>query len=169
MQLQGDGNGHVNVLHQALQLVPSGLMYNLHTIWLFPVTEFHSVIIPCTLFGILCFLSGTAATTGQTPALTSIISSASRAFIWLWFNLLVFTISNQRLPGSIVEDTINKSWRPLPAKRISSDGARRLLLMFAIPATLLVSLLYGAGKEETLVTIFLGYLYNDLAGADEHW
>ncbi|KAG0150250.1 hypothetical protein CROQUDRAFT_652683 [Cronartium quercuum f. sp. fusiforme G11] len=166
---EGQEQGQPEMSKTSLDITTPGLFHGLYTLWLFPVTEFYSAIIPCSLFAVSYLLSVRSSTADSIPDFTTVLASTPKAVIWMWFNLLSFTISNQRLAGSILEDSINKSWRPLPSKRISADGARRLLLMFAIPATLLVSLLWGAGLEETIFTTFCQYMYNDLAGADEHW
>lgn len=86
---------------------------------------------------------------------------------WLWINLLLFNISNQRLPGSAVEDAINKAWRPIPAKRITADQSQ-LLLLGLVPAVLLYSHLVDV-LWHSLFLIALTWMYNDLGGADNHY
>lgn len=87
--------------------------------------------------------------------------------LWVWINVLIFDLANQRLPNSIIEDSINKAWRPIPSGRLSASQARRLLLAvlpIAIPITF-----YTRGMEETIVMNTLVYMYNDLGGADENF
>jgi 4-hydroxybenzoate polyprenyltransferase len=69
------------------------------------------------------------------------------------------------LPNSILEDSINKPWRPLPAKRLTPDEARHCLLL-AVPSTLSILYLLG-GFYEALWMVVLTWMYNDLGGADE--
>jgi 4-hydroxybenzoate polyprenyltransferase len=71
------------------------------------------------------------------------------------------------LPDSILEDETNKPWRPIPAQRISSSQARRLLL-FVIPVALLVSAFLGT-LHECLFLVIMTWMYNDLGGADENF
>jgi 4-hydroxybenzoate polyprenyltransferase len=78
---------------------------------------------------------------------------------------LTFNIANQRLENSVLEDAINKPYRPLPSKRISADEARYLLLIL-IPAGLAISTALG-GLKETVAMLVLTWMYNDLGGADE--
>jgi 4-hydroxybenzoate polyprenyltransferase len=80
-------------------------------------------------------------------------------------NVLLFDIANQRLPDSIVEDRVNKAWRPIPAGRITPSEARRLLLV-VIPLVFVGSLFLG-GVVETVAMMVLTWMYNDLGGADE--
>ena len=82
-------------------------------------------------------------------------------------NVLVFDLANQRLPNSIVEDSINKSWRPIPSGRMSAANARRLLLV-VIPIVFAIAICIG-GMEETVAMMVLTWQYNDLAGADENF
>jgi hypothetical protein len=83
---------------------------------------------------------------------------------WNWCNLLVFNIANQRLPDSVIEDQINKPWRPMPSGRLSSDEARQLLLSVLVLSLVTISLI-GA-FEDALWMIALTWIYNDLGGAD---
>lgn len=86
---------------------------------------------------------------------------------WTWLNTLLFTLANQRLPDSIVEDSLNKPSRPLPSGRITGTQTRRLL-MISIPAVVVLTIYLG-GTEETLILIALTWIYNDLGGADENY
>lgn len=79
--------------------------------------------------------------------------------------MLLFDIANQRLPDSILEDRVNKAWRPIPAGRLSPEEARRLLLI-VIPLVFVGSLCLG-GVVETVAMMVLTWMYNDLGGADE--
>lgn len=138
---------------------------HLTTIWLFTRSDLVSIIYPETTFGIFSALSGPLLTTNQSPRLFSTLLRLPHVLIWVWLNLLVFCIANQRLPESIQEDVINKPWRPLPAKRLTPPQARRLLLV-AIPMVCLAAQYLG-GADETVVLIVLAWIYNDLGAADE--
>lgn len=112
-------------------------------------------------------LAGDLLTTNSTPRLTTILGRLPQVVLWNWFNLLVFNLANQRLSTSVLEDSVNKPWRPLPSKRISGDEARRLLLTL-IPCGLVLSLFIG-GLKETVAMLILTWMYNDLGGADENY
>ena len=81
--------------------------------------------------------------------------------------MLIFDLANQRLPNSIIEDSVNKAWRPIPAGRLSAAQARRLLLG-NIPIVFFVTFYIG-GMEETVAMFVLTWMYNDLGGADESY
>lgn len=83
----------------------------------------------------------------------------------MWLHILAFTISNQRSPGSITEDSINKAWRPLPSGRITAVQTRRLLL--AVIPTVIVASMFLGGHEASMLALLLNWMYNDLKGGDE--
>lgn len=99
----------------------------------------------------------------QSPAYL-ILARAPLVFFWTWINLLPFNINNQRQPDAALEDGINKPWRPMPSKRISPSAAFRLMLL-AYAAAFGISWYLGAMIPCSLLTI-LGFLYNNLGGAD---
>lgn len=101
-------------------------------------------------------LSGPLLTTNASSDYYSIICRLPLVLLGVWMDLLAFNISNQRQPGSVIEDAANKPWRALPSGRISEEGARRLLLAL-IPTCIAKSLLLG-GTLETMVLFILTWL-----------
>ncbi|KAJ5735357.1 uncharacterized protein N7483_000482 [Penicillium malachiteum] len=63
-----------------------------------------------------------------------------------------------------MEDSINKPWRTMPAKRMSQDQATGLMYLFYALAVYTSSRVGGLGQCLTL--IFLGYWYNIGGGGD---
>ena len=120
---------------------------------------------PWAAFGIFNALSGPALTTNSTPKLLDILGRAPHTVLWMWLHILAFTISNQRNPDSITEDSINKAWRPLPSGRITAVQARRLLL--AVVPTVIVASIFLGGHEASMLALLLNWMYNDLKGGDE--
>lgn len=84
--------------------------------------------------------------------------------VWIWLNLLVEDIANQRLEGSIAEDTVNKPWRPLPSRRLTPEQARDWLVVAIVTAVGLSILLGGYTASITLM-LFI-WMYNDLDGSN---
>jgi 4-hydroxybenzoate polyprenyltransferase len=115
----------------------------------------------------LSALSGPLLTTNSNPIFKDVMSRLPNVLLWNWLNVLLFDIANQRLSQSIVEDSVNKPWRPVPSGRITPVGARRLLLA-VVPLVFLASCLLG-GMPETVAMIVLGYMYNDLGGSNENY
>lgn len=138
------------------------------TLWLFTVSDHKTFVFPQTAFGILGALSGHLLTTDAKPDLSAILFRIPHVLLWTWLNTLVFTIANQRLPGAVIEDLINKPWRPLASGRISITQARRLLLC-AIPLSLVVIYLLLGAVEETVLLYCLTWMYNDCGGAEENF
>lgn len=100
--------------------------------------------------------------------LFSIVCRLPQIVLWIWLNLLVLCLANQRLPDSITEDAANKPWRPLPSRRMTAVQARRVLIG-AILVTYSASWLHLGGVHETLALFILNWIYNDLEAANEHW
>lgn len=129
--------------------------------------DLKSIVFPETAFGICSALSGPVLTSNQSPDVLTILGRIPTVLLWTWINVLIFDLANQRLPNSIIEDSINKAWRPIPSGRMSAAHARRLLLI-VIPAVLTTTLYIG-GLEETVAMMVLTWQYNDLGGADENF
>ena len=140
------------------------LLYHLNTLWLFTQSDLKSMIYPNIILSVVCGVSRADLSPGQSTDLTYIISNIPYVFAWLWLNLLLFNLANQRLPSSIMEDSINKPWRPIPSGRIGANQAR-ILLFIMIPLVLLVSVALGT-VTQALALMALTWTYNDLAGAD---
>ena len=143
------------------------ILDDFHTIWLVTRNDLKSIVFPESAFGICSALAGPMITTNQSPNTVNILKQAPRVVLWVWINVLIFDLANQRLPHSIVEDSVNKPWRPIPSGRMTACQARRLLLA-TIPIAILITFYIG-GTEEIFVMNTLMYMYNDLGGADENF
>lgn len=143
------------------------LTFHLKTLWLFTQSDLKSMIYPNIIFGLVSAMSGPAHNQNQSPNLFVILSNVPNVFLWLWLNLLLFNIANQRLPASIQEDAVNKPWRPLPSERLDSNQAR-LLLLIVVPVVFLSSIYLGATLQ-VLLLLALTWMYNDLGGADDNF
>jgi 4-hydroxybenzoate polyprenyltransferase len=119
-----------SLLDNPIESTRSGLLstirYHVYTLWLFTCDQVFDTVIPGTAFGILGAISGPVL---DLPAQNTfkIIQRLPLVFTWLWVVILEFCVQNQRGSGSIEEDSINKPWRPIPAKRMSPAQAQRLL------------------------------------------
>ena len=143
----------------------ASLAYHFHTVFLFTASDFKTIVIPSTAFGILgsyAYLTEDSSMLEGTP-----IQRIHLVFIWTWLNLLPFNISNQRHPAAIQEDRKNKPWRPLPSRRLTSSQANILML-----GSYLVAFIYSMcvrGMKSCLTLIALGWWYNDRNGAERCW
>lgn len=125
------------------------------------------MLFPQTVFALSNAFSGRVLNLGVDSNLFDVSTRVVCALIWIWINLLITVISNQRLGQSIAEDAINKPWRPLPSKRLNQDEARRLLITL-IPCAFVVSWLLNVTATFTAFMVFI-WLYNDLGGANENF
>lgn len=153
----------LTVLKRSLQSLCSFV----YVLYLVTSSDLVSVLCPGVLYGVLSCLSGTLLLTKDEPHLFAILQRLPQMLIWIWLNLLVLCLANQRLPASVSEDAVNKPWRPLPSGRLTSTRARTIL-MLAIPVTSAASLVLG-GSRETLVLFALNWIYNDLDAANDHY
>ncbi|KAK0120342.1 hypothetical protein ONS95_011747 [Cadophora gregata] len=149
-------------------------LFHAKTAFLITKSDVKTTILPATTFALTASLSGvltsssptaSTSTSSSSPTLTTLLLSLLKSIIWTWLNLWIFNLSNQRLPNSILEDSINKPWRAIPSGRLSASQAR-LLLLLSIPLVLL-STLYLGGTKESLFLMVLTWIYNDLGAAEE--
>ena len=89
------------------------------------------------------------------------------ALLWTWLSVFVFCVGNQYTPPAILEDKINKPWRPIPAGRLTADQARNLLLGL-ITLSWAFSFMIGVGQA-TAAFQLMCYMYNELGGSDVHY
>ncbi|ERF75309.1 hypothetical protein EPUS_00101 [Endocarpon pusillum Z07020] len=142
------------------------LKFNLHTLWLFTRSDLKAVLFPTIIFATCGALSGKIVTTKEDVTISGVLSRLPLVAVWTWVHLLVHDIANQRLTPGIIEDRINKPWRPLPAGRITQDHASKLLLVVTL-ATFAISWHLGTLRESVTLVV-LTWIYNNLGGADKH-
>lgn len=146
----------------------SNTMNFLYTLWLFTLSDIMTFVVPQTAFGVLSALSGPLLTAQSTPNLTRILWRLPYTVFWTWLNTFVFTLANQRRTESVLEDKLNKPWRPLPAGRVSEEDTKRLLFV-SIPVSLAI-IHFGLGaSQETMLLFCLTWMYNDLGGSDDNF
>ncbi|KAK1691044.1 UbiA prenyltransferase [Colletotrichum godetiae] len=137
--------------------------FHLKTLYLFTRSDVKTVLAPQIIFILAAVFSREPLTTAFDRINCPIFQRLPLAILWIWLNLIVCGISNQRLADSIVEDEHNKPWRPLAAKRLTPPQAQRLLLGM-IPLVVAVSAVLG-GFKPTISMMTLLWMYNDLDGS----
>jgi 4-hydroxybenzoate polyprenyltransferase len=153
---------------RALGYRSRSLFYHIHTIWLFSWSDLKTVVFPQTAFGCVALFARGAFGIPESDARFDWLPRLPLVVLWIWINLLGEVVANQRLEGSIIEDSINKPWRPLPSKRVTPDEARSLLLWILLPLSYLAGVLLG-GSDASVALMVFSYMYNDLGGANENW
>ena len=129
--------------------------------WLFTFSDLKTIVGPKTVFGIVN--ASFAPVYGIPITRTVTLNTVLLTTLWVWMNLIPFVIDNQRQQGSIMEDRLNKPWRPMPSKRLSPSQAKRLMFILYITA-FGTSVLLG-GLRQNLSLMVLGFWYNDCGGA----
>jgi 4-hydroxybenzoate polyprenyltransferase len=142
------------------------LGYHCYTLWLFTVSDHKSFMLPLACAGLFNFIAGATlnATSIHTHSVFHTLSRVPAVFFWVWLNLLIACIGNQRRPSSVSEDAINKPWRPIPSGRLSPENATSLWKAVHLVAPLLCA--YLGALPYTISLLVMGYLYNVLDGAD---
>ncbi|KAI1258795.1 hypothetical protein F5Y18DRAFT_421158 [Xylariaceae sp. FL1019] len=138
------------------------LRSNLMTLYLFTRSDFKTVVFPQAMFAFGLWCSGRTHDTECPFTEQDWIYKIFVILLWIWVHLLVEDLANQRLPLAILEDKVNKPWRPLPAGRLTPAEARTWL-QSAVIIALVFSMCTGSLlPSTTLMTII--WLYNDLEG-----
>lgn len=144
------------------------LFFAVQLMWEFIESDFITFAIPNTAFGMFGAMASSILVEEPatlTPSAKMLLQRFPLVLAYNVANLLVFDLANQRAPHSVVEDRINKPWRPIPRGKISTDQTRRVMLA-VIPATLALNYVLGAWHQGIFIHV-LTWLYNDLNGGDE--
>ncbi|KAI4161810.1 MAG: hypothetical protein LQ342_004501 [Letrouitia transgressa] len=135
------------------------------TLYLFTRSDLKTILYPSLLFAVSTAFSPSLTTSTFTPPAASLLPRLLLAAAWVWLNLLIFCIGNQRLPHSIAEDRLNKPWRPIPSERLTPAQAKENWITAQVIAASL-SLALGQGLWQCLALMVLGYIHNDLGAGD---
>jgi 4-hydroxybenzoate polyprenyltransferase len=149
---------HRQEINASLRLLKP-IRYQIHTLWLFCFNDLKTMVFPSIAFAYFH--------SSQLHWIT-FLSRLPLMFAYTWFNLLGFTINNQRHPGSVAEDKLNKPWRPIAAGRLTPSQAHTLGRL-SIPIALAVSAFVGGGVVQSALLAIFGTIYNDFGGGDGHW
>ena len=138
----------------------------IYTIWLFTFSDLKTIVGPSSAFGLLHALAASVFDIHPSPTWLAIVSRAPSVVFWTWLNLLPFTINNQRQPEAIDEDSVNKPWRPMPAKKITPLEAEQVIFVFR--SVSFIASIYLGGIPQFFVLVLLDYWYNSWKGADSN-
>ncbi|KAI2634466.1 hypothetical protein GGS21DRAFT_490523 [Xylaria nigripes] len=137
--------------------------------WLFTADDLKTIIAPCFIFGAAHYfaIESFSIHVDYQPSLTLLLQASPYMLLWIWTNLAVLCIANQKEESAIAEDKINKPWRPLPSREISVGHAKNLMLLNVISAHLM-SYLMGCGLRQSFGLLLLNIWYNHFGGSDHH-
>lgn len=137
------------------------------TAYLITKSDMKTTVYPAATFALASAISGPLLTTNPAPSTVEVLLRLPKAILWAWMNLWLFNLANQRLPDSIVEDSVNKPWRAIPSGRLTATQARYLLLI-SIPIVFGATFILG-GRDECVALMVLTWIYNDLGAGDENF
>jgi 4-hydroxybenzoate polyprenyltransferase len=140
-------------------------IYVIRLIWDLTESNFVTFVVPCSSFGILGALAAPILASGPHVRVVDVLMRVPLVVLFNWHNVLNFDLANQRWPESVVEDRLNKPWRPIVTGKLTMDQARRSMLV-TIPSALLVNYALGVWRQGVFILI-LTWLYNDIRGGDE--
>ena len=135
--------------------------------WLFQKNDIKTWTIPSSLFGILGAFSGSMLTTNQSPDYLAILLRLPIVLLWICLASVVFNMANQRLPASVLEDTLNKPHRPVPSGLVTPDQLRQAILVLVLPI-IGWSYCLGVGQQMSFLFVIV-WLYCDMEGGDSHF
>lgn len=122
-------------------------------------------VTPTVLAGMFAAASG--GVTDDIPTWLDLAAALPKVALYIWLWDLYFDCSNQKDPGSIEEDRLNKPWRAIPSGRLSVESAERWYVVSAciMPA---VSALFG-GLPEAIAFMLETQVYDRLGGGSTWW
>ncbi|KAJ4016212.1 hypothetical protein NW766_004403 [Fusarium irregulare] len=141
------------------------LSYAIKVFWAFVKSDIFTFSTPGILFGMTGALSTGELFDGPRSHPIDVFGRLQKVILSNIFTIIIFNFANQRSPASILEDSINKPWRPIPAGMITPEQTRRAALVVA-PIALAYNYSMGVGVEGLLMQV-LTFYYNDLCGSDE--
>ncbi|KAL8938661.1 MAG: hypothetical protein Q9216_003781, partial [Gyalolechia sp. 2 TL-2023] len=131
-------------------------------LYLFTADDMESIVLMNTISSIVIHTVANASR--EDFSTIEVVIRAPLVCSWLWVNLLVFNVSNQRRPKAIAEDVKNKPWRPLPSGRLQKSHATWL---FALLHPLAALISYQVGALYPCIALqVLTFIYNDLEAGD---
>ncbi|KAL2273703.1 hypothetical protein FJTKL_04157 [Diaporthe vaccinii] len=122
-------------------------------------------VTPTVLCGMMAVGSGLVTTDSPTWLEVAAAFPKVALYIWLWD--LWFDCSNQKDPGSIEEDRVNKPWRAIPSGRLSVEGAQRWYVVSACIMPAVAALL--GGLPEAIAFMLETWAYDSLGGGSTWW
>ncbi|KAH7236892.1 UbiA prenyltransferase family-domain-containing protein [Fusarium redolens] len=144
------------------------LAYHFVTLCLFTKSDMPTSTSINTTFAIAGILAGPGTISNADIEWTDMGKGILVALYFTWHLTLCFNLGNQRQPQSVIEDGVNKPWRPIPAGRISPELTHKWQLVSIASLLVLCYTTLGAWQE-TAFYLFCTWLYNERAWGDKSW
>ncbi|KAI7763844.1 hypothetical protein LZL87_006226 [Fusarium oxysporum] len=144
------------------------LAYHFVTLCLFTKSDMPTSTGINTTFAIAGILAGPGTISNADIEWNDMGKGILVALYFTWHLTLCFNLGNQRQPQSVIEDGVNKPWRPIPAGRISPELTHKWQLVSIVSLLALCYTTLGAWQE-TAFYLFCTWLYNERAWGDKSW
>ncbi|KAH7007405.1 hypothetical protein EDB80DRAFT_752013 [Ilyonectria destructans] len=144
------------------------LVFHMRTLWLFTKSDLPTSTGINTTFAIAGILAGPGTLSDADIHWSDMGKGLLVALYFTWHLTLCFNLGNQRQPQSLIEDGVNKPWRPIPAGRITPELTAKWHLIAIASLLTLCATLLGAWKD-TAFYLFCTWLYNERAWGDKSW
>ncbi|RYP44207.1 hypothetical protein DL768_009299 [Monosporascus sp. mg162] len=139
----------------------SSLLYHVYTGWLFIGDDIKNTTTVGVLFAAVHAYVAPILSMGSALSFVQILAAVPSMMLWTWSNLFLFNLHNQR--QGMAEDALNKPWRPLPSRRLTSEQAT-FVTYFMYPTTWTVAIRFG-GLVPCLFETAFSLWYNELGGS----
>ncbi|KAI0865657.1 UbiA prenyltransferase family [Xylaria cubensis] len=160
--LQPTVTGHIGASLSVSRLFRS-ISTVLYTIYLTCASNIGDIILSSLLFAAINSNIAPWYSMGPARSINDILAALPYMFFWLWSNLFLFCLHNQKQPKTIAEDKLNKPWRPIPAGRLTSKQATQILYLMH-PICFFIAWYIGGFIPYIVLTSFHLW-YNELDGA----
>ena len=140
------------------------LSFQAYTLYLFTCNNLNDIVVMGLVFGLLGAAASPVLGFNSCVSIAEATNRVPKMLFWSRTNLLLFNLHNQRHRGAILEDRVNKPWRPLPSGRFTASEAS--YLMYAMYPMVLVSSFSSGGLGPCLLEGFCCLWYNEWGGAE---
>lgn len=170
VNVETDNRGFRSILRR-IEAMIEAINFHCHSVWLFTSSDLKTVVGPSFVFGATNALARVKKGLEYPKETlgTEMLHRLPLVLLWIWVNLLPFTINNQKTPDAIKEDEMNKPWRTLPSRpgRMTPRQAEGLMLVL-YPLAVGLSWLTG-GVRQSVGLIVLSTWYNNFGGGDTNF
>lgn len=154
-----------NVSLARFRQLTSSLCYHMNTVFLTICNNIPDMVLGGFLFGTITSFAAPRLSMGPVLSPAQLVAAAPKMLLWSCTNIFMFCLHNQRQPGNIAEDALNKPWRPMVSGRLSPNQAVRLLYVMH-PLCLVIGLCMGGFVPYAILTFFHVW-YNEFGAASD--
>ncbi|KAI1264451.1 UbiA prenyltransferase family [Xylariaceae sp. FL1019] len=137
--------------------------FHLYTLYLTCASNVGDIVLSGIMFSAVNSSIAPLHGMGHALSIHQILLRVPHMLLWSFSNLFLFCLHNQKRPETIIEDRMNKPWRPIPSGRLTERQASGLLYLMH-PLCLLIAWSLRSFIPYVVLTSFHLW-YNELGGA----